>query len=402
MSARISPLLAALSLTIVGAASAAEIDMMIQNQYLGTDLTPVLTATTPAQANAEIVKALETVAASLPEARLARLAQLITDRSPHAVALNEAFVYECENVFPATEAGQGCDNPRIKGAFIDFLATTEANLAGRYVLKTHVQNFAVEDLAFLIDGVPVNLTVRDRDAIFVRSDVAGTAAAVDLGSSGLCRPSLDGEGCNYFAEPFTIETLLGELAIERGFVAVDLEVDEQPYRIFATHLEVRELIPGATESRALQRGQAAQLVTTAAMLAPLEPAGTKRLIVGDINSGPADALDFIEVAPGVSLPAPYWIFTSPTSGYVDTWTLRPGVGKGKGAPLVGFSCCQDADLGNHQSALYERIDMIFSHGQPAKVMEARLLGESVANKTLPRGLGVWPSDHASVAARIQY
>ena len=37
-----------------------------------------------------------------------------------------------------------------------------------------------------------------------------------------------------------------------ALVRLDLEVDEQPYRIFATHLEVRELIPGATESRALQ------------------------------------------------------------------------------------------------------------------------------------------------------
>ncbi len=81
MSARIPPLLAALSLTVVGAASAAEIDVMIQNQYLGTDLTPVLTATTPDEANAEIVKALETVAASLPEARLARLAA-----AHHAIA----------------------------------------------------------------------------------------------------------------------------------------------------------------------------------------------------------------------------------------------------------------------------------------------------------------------------
>jgi hypothetical protein len=36
------------------------------------------------------------------------------------------------------------------------------------------------------------------------------------------------------------------------------------------------------------------------------------------------------------------------------------------------------------------------------VLDARLLGEAVADKTAPRGWGVWSSDHASVAARMQY
>jgi hypothetical protein len=36
------------------------------------------------------------------------------------------------------------------------------------------------------------------------------------------------------------------------------------------------------------------------------------------------------------------------------------------------------------------------------VKEARLLGESVSDKTPPKGLGLWPSDHSSVAARLQF
>jgi len=82
--------------------------------------------------------------------------------------------------------------------------------------------------------------------------------------------------------------------------------------------------------------------------------------------------------------------------------LRPGAATGRGAPLVGMSCCQDEDLGNHRSTLYERVDLIFSLAVPGKVLNARLLGESVADKTWPPGLGVWPSDHASVAARLRY
>jgi hypothetical protein len=385
-------LLLASLLGFAATAAAADIDVMTQNQYLGTDLAPVITAT-PGTLNDEVIKALENVAASLPGERLQRLAQLIDQRSPHAVALNEAFAYGCVNLAPDTPAAEGCGNQRIRGAFVDFLAATEANLGGRYVTKARVQNFALAGLPFEIDGYWALLSVADRDAILVRSDVAGTASAVPLASGG-CRASL--EGCNYEAVP-TIVTALGPVTVERGFVAVDLTVDERPYRIFATHLEQRQLVPGDDPSRVLQRLQAAQLVQTALGF-PAAP-GTRKLIVGDINSSPVDGFATLPTPIG-ELPPPYALITG--SGFTDAWTLRPGAAHGQGAPPLGYSCCQAEDLSNHKSALYERIDMVFSLGAPRKVRDARLLGESVSDKTAPRGFGVWPSDHASVAAELQY
>jgi hypothetical protein len=82
--------------------------------------------------------------------------------------------------------------------------------------------------------------------------------------------------------------------------------------------------------------------------------------------------------------------------------MRPGAATGQGAPLIGLSCCQDEDLGNRHSALYERIDMVFSLTKPSKVMGARLLGETTSSKTWPPGHGLWPSDHAAVAATLRY
>lgn len=82
-----------------------------------------------------------------------------------------------------------------------------------------MRNFAIPVLPFEIDGHTALLAVQDRDAILVRSDVAGTAVPVPVGPSG-CRSSL--EGCNCLPEPFTIVTALGPIAIERGFTAVDL------------------------------------------------------------------------------------------------------------------------------------------------------------------------------------
>ena len=75
---------------------------------------------------------------------------------------------------------------------------------------------------------------------------------------------------------------------------------------------------------------------------------------------------------------------------------------GAAGNVVGLSCCQAEDLLNRKSDLYERIDLIFSLAPPRKVQEARLLGESISDKTLPVGKGLWPSDHASVGARLQY
>ena len=383
-------------LAMAGTAAAGEIDVMIQNQYLGTDLTPVITSP-PELISERVIAALENVAASLPAERLSRLASLIRKRSPHAVVLNEAFVYTCTDL-PGTPATEGCGNQRIKGAFVDFLATTEANLDGQYVTKARVRNFAVSGLPFAIDGYVAFLGVADRDAILVRQDVAPYAQAVPLALNPSCRSSL--EGCNYQAVP-TLDTALGPVTIERGYAAVDLLLDGQPYRIFGTHLEVRQIIPGndplALSTRTLQRMQAAELQQVAAAFPALP--GTRKLIVGDINSAATDGVETIPTLIG-PLPPPYAIFAG--SGYTDVWTLRPGAASGKGAPLVGNSCCQDEDLGNHQSALYERIDIIFSSQVPTKVFDARLLGESVADKTAPRGWGIWPSDHASVAARIQY
>jgi len=393
MKHRNRPLLAVALFAVAGTASSGEIDVMVQNQYLGTDLTPVITSP-PELISERVIEALENVAASLPAERLERLAALISHRSPHAVVLNEAFAYSCTDL-PGTPATEGCGNQRIKGAFVDFLASTEANLAGKYVTRARVRNFAVAGLPFQIDGYLAFLSVQDRDAILVRSDVAPLSQPVPLALGG-CRASL--EGCNYLAVP-TIETALGPITIERGYIAVDMLVSGQPYRIFGTHLEVRQIIPGPAgePTRVLQRLQALELAQTA-LAFPAAP-GTRKLILGDINSAATDGVGTLPT-PIMPLPPPYAIFAG--AGFTDVWTLRPGTATGAGAPLVGFSCCQDEDLGNHQSALYERIDIIFSQTAPVKVLDARLLGQSVADKTWPKGFGVWPSDHASVAARLRF
>ena len=119
----------------------------------------------------------------------------------------------------------------------------------------------------------------------------------------------------------------------------------------------------------------------------------KQIVVGDFNSDPRDVVEIPGIVP------PYQIFAA---DHTDVWTRRPGASTGQGAPLMGLTCCQDEDLGNFKSAMYERVDLIFSLGLPKKVQNARVLGDSVSEKTRPISMGVWPSDHASVATKLTY
>jgi len=46
--------------------------------------------------------------------------------------------------------------------------------------------------------------------------------------------------------------------------------------------------------------------------------------------------------------------------------------------------------------------VIFSTEVPNKVKKARVLGAKVSSKTSPPGHGLWPSDHGSVAAELEF
>jgi len=395
--------------------NAAEVDVMTQNQYVGTDLIGLVASP---DFNAAVIEALQNRAASLPTERARALSALIDKRAPALVGLQEVYNFTCVDTNPMDL--KGCENQSIAGAFTNQLDDTLAALGGRYHEAATVVNLDLPaSLGLPVPGIPIAfddttiyVSVTDRDVILARDDVI--TAPIDFtllpnfnGFDFCARPSAD--GCNYLAAasaPLSIAGMVFDVRFERGFVGVDALVDGLPYRFVNTHLETRleSFGPIPPFGRIFQSAQAAELIGTLQLLEAIAPSGPM-LAVGDFNSDPRDGtlpvppplqpiLGVTEIIP------PYLQMVG--SGYTDAWTLRPGASTGKGAPLVGFSCCQDEDLGNHKSKHYERIDLIFSLEPPARVKEARLLGESVSDKTPPKGLGLWPSDHSSVAARLQF
>ena len=56
-----------------------------------------------------------------------------------------------------------------------------------------------------------------------------------------------------------------------------------------------------------------------------------------------------------------------------------------------------------RSALTERIDLVFTLGRPALVLDMQRLGLGLGDKTRPPGHGgLWPSDHAALAALLVF
>ena len=89
-------------LSIGASAFAVDIEVMTQNQYVGTDLIELVTN---ADFNAAVVNGLMTRAASLPSERVKALADLINKRGPALVGLEEVHKFTCVDDDPGDTRG---------------------------------------------------------------------------------------------------------------------------------------------------------------------------------------------------------------------------------------------------------------------------------------------------------
>lgn len=365
-------------------AGAADIRLMTQNQYLGADLAAIVAAPDAEAFNAAVVAALQKVAANIPAERMKALAADIAKEQPALVGLQEVYQFQCIDLVQPAISRTGCSDPSIAAAFSDHLQATLDALNGNYVEKATVVNLNIPGVPFFINGIPALVSVVDRDVILARNGVDATPVDYTaFQSAGVClKPSAD--GCNY-SFVIVANSALGPISLERGFVAVDATVNGKAYRMVNTHLELQ--FPDQTNplSEVFQAAQAGELLQVLVNTTPLD---RSLVVVGDMNSSPDHP-----AIPGLGILTPYKQFIE--AGFTDIWQLRPG-------GLPGYTCCQLEDLSNRQSALYERDDLIFSLDIPSGVKNTRVVGATVSDKTPPSGLGLWPSDHASVTADLQF
>jgi hypothetical protein len=364
-----------------GPPSSMDVQVMTQNQYVGANLFPLIPALQsgdPVVINSALVSVTSTISANRTVDRVNALSSEILSRRPDLVGIQEAWVIGC---LPANAAP--CTNPEFNGAWGDHLLQTASALAGDYTLAAYLENFVFGSDFVDSQGNKGFVYVQDRDAVFVRNGIS-YALPVPGTDFPCAKPFLKGSGCT-----FDVNTPLDlngddvpDAYILHGFLVVDAAIAGKTYRFVNTHLENGYVdgFPGV-----IQSAQAMQILTALAGT----PAGSTLIIVGDMNSDPADAVD-----PKSPIQyTPYMLFAG--ANMFDVWLHRPG-------DVLGLTCCQDEDLLNRESMLTRRIDLIFTREMPRTVKDARLIGTVAADRLRPPGRGLWPTDHASVAAGIRF
>lgn len=334
------------------------VTVLSRNLYLGSDLAPVLGATTPQGVVAGASQIWATVNATNFPARAGALAREIAATRPALIGLQEVTMYRVQ--VPSDQLGPA-PTPATQVRF-DFLTILLDSLAARgldYRVASGVQNIDIELPAFVAPGVLGDVRLTDRDVILARGDVATS----------------DSRGSQFAAKvPIRVGGANGPvITIPRGWTSVVADVDGRTLRFANTHLE----LGGASAPVQVAQGRE--------LLAILAAEWLPTVLVGDLNS---DAL-------GTSTPTYVEVRAA---GFQDAWSqARPGE--------PGLTCCHAERLDNATATFDERIDFVLFRDPklgPARgsfdALAADVLGEEPADRT-PSGL--WPSDHAGVVATLR-
>jgi len=304
---------------------------------------------------AAVVQTIAQVRATNPPARMQALAKQIIAASPDLVGLQELDQWFTGPLSFVT----GCGTMTTEFDMLKELQDALAAQGAHYKIAVQQQQYAFPAIpgAVFPSGPFLCVAVVDQIAILARTDL-------DLSKFQVSNP-LSAQ----YVSTLVFPTLIGPLPLPRAWASVDATFHGQAFRFITTHLEsVDATLFGLPSIRRAQGGE--------------------------LRSGPANtplpvviAMDSNSQAAPLPQDPTYVDFT--LAGYADVWSeLFPGA--------LGFTCCQ-AELDNNPvSQLYQRIDLILTLG-PVEAQNIALFGSTPASKT-PGGL--WPSDHAGVAAQL--
>lgn len=321
-----------------GPAKGPSLTVASYNLYLGADLDPLIAVlATGGDVSTEVAKVYTAMQATEPKERMDAVATQLAKTAPDVVALQEAVQWRTQ--MPADGAATPADN-----LAFDFLQELVDDLGRRGLTYTPVVTAVHTDIELTagtgVGAFDVRLT--DRDALLVKSGSPLVVSSVDHGT--------------YTAILEVPTHSAGTIRVPRGWTSLDGSIAGHPLRLVNTHLEVT----GDT----IRAAQAAELIA--------QPASNAQIVLGDFNLTPGTATYDVIVK----------------AGFVDGW-------HDSGDP--GFTCCQADDLRNEMSQLDQRIDLLFTHGG-AETPTMQRIGSDAADRT-PTGL--WPSDHAGIAATVQ-
>ena len=331
-----------------GKGNARPVKVMTRNLYAGTDLSPLLSATSLPEFAFEVTQAFGRVQATDFPARAKVLAKEIKEADPHLIGLQEVALWRIG------EPGvlDGSITPATTVVY-DFLASLQDELSHRglhYSVVIVQTEFDAEGPSTL--GFDIRLTLRD--VILAKADLPPDELTLSNANSA-----------NYIAT-LTLPTVAGDLTFTRGWTSVDATVNRRTFRFINTHLEAFSAYHRWAQSNEL--------------LLPGGPADTSLpvVIVGDLNSSPDETGPYLAYANLIG------------AGFVDTWLQANPTDPG----YTGFNA---ADLLNPTPTLTTRVDHVLTRPSVG-VFKSKIVGIDQDNRT-PSGL--WPSDHAGVVATLR-
>lgn len=323
------------------------VTVMTQNVYNGVDAQ--LAAVPTAMNFPDLVQKVAAVylgyfARNFPE-RAAAIAAAVAVTRPALIGLQEAVLVRTQ----VPPDGPATPATTVALDYVQILLNALAARGLHYEVVVQSVNFDAE----LPSALGFDVRHTDREVILARTDLKVADLKLSNAQAG-----------NFVANCTISGPLTGPITFRRGWVAVDAKIRGKSFRLVSTHLDV-----GCPPSGfAVQQAQAAELLSG--------PAATNLpvVLVGDLNS------------PGDGSGTTYNNLIA--AGFADA-----AVAGGSGSVPT---CCQDPDLLNAASTLTERIDHVLFRGNFA-VSGADVLGDEQADRTMS---GLWPSDHAGVAATL--
>lgn len=169
-----------------------------------------------------------------------------------------------------------------------------------------------------------------------------------------------------FTKTFDVQTQVGLVRSQRGWVGVDAKLGKRSFRFVTTHLEAYSPDIAQTQMQQLLRQ-------------PLASKKRQTILVGDFNSDPKDAGG----DRGTSR-SPNAYATALAAGFRNLLPRRE-------------TCCFAEDLHDTSKPLDQWIDHILVRPRPLRLVKSGITGNTPAERVG----GLWPSDHAGIWATFR-
>jgi hypothetical protein len=325
-----------------------DLRVMTYNANEGTDFLEVQQTTTSFEFLEAVGQTITQVRATNPAERMQALASQIIAASPTLVGVQELDQW---STGPFDFSNNTCGATTMEFDMLQELQDALAAQGGHYEVAAQAPQYAFPPIPGLTASGFLCVQVVNNIAVLARTDLAPSKFQWSNPQSG------------HYASTLFFPTPVGILPLPRAWASVDALSHGGAFRFITTHLE--SVVPAIREQQGTELRNG--------------PANTPMPVVIAMDSN----------AQAAPLPQDPTYVDFRLAGYADVWLeFFP--------KLPGHTCCQ-AELDNNPvSQLYQRIDLILTHGA-IEGQNITLYGASPVSRT-PDGL--WPSDHAGVAAQL--